>query len=56
MNVEKLFAKWRACIDDAAKSRANVIYLTEYRKSKKAILMGKLCIFTQRLFGFIVGA
>ena len=41
MNVEKLFSDWRACIDDAAKSRADVIYLTEYRKSKKAILMNE---------------
>jgi len=50
MNVEKLFAEWRACIDDAAKSRANVIYLTEYRKSKKAILMNEA-----RVKGFKTG-
>jgi len=50
MNVEKLFTEWRACIDDAAKSRADVIYLTEYRKSKKAILMNEA-----RVEGFKTG-
>ena len=50
MNVEKLFSEWRACIDDAAKSRADVIYLTEYRKSKKAILMNEA-----RVEGFKTG-
>jgi len=39
VNIEKLFSEWRACIDDAAKSRADVVYLTEFRKSKKAMLM-----------------
>lgn len=39
MDVEKLFAKFRNAIDDAAKAKADVVYLTEYRKSKKAILM-----------------
>ena len=39
MNIEKLFAEWRSSVDEAAKAKANVIYLTEFRKSKKAILM-----------------
>ncbi len=39
MDIEKLFHKWRASIDEAAKARAEVVYLTEFRKSKKAILM-----------------
>ncbi len=39
MDIEKLFTEWRACVDDAARSRSETIYLTEFRKSKKAILM-----------------
>ena len=39
MDVEKLFHEWRASIDEAAKSKAEVVYLLEFRKSKKAILM-----------------
>ena len=39
MNIEKLFEDWRSSIDEAAKSKADVIYLTEFRKSKKAMLM-----------------
>lgn len=39
MNIEKLFHEWRSAVDEAAKSKANVVYLTEFRKSKKAILM-----------------
>jgi len=39
MNVEKLFHDWRESIDEAAKSKASAIYLAEFRKSKKAILM-----------------
>ena len=39
MNIEKLFQDWRGCIDEAAKARADEIYLKEFRKSKKAILM-----------------
>ena len=39
MNIEKLFHKWRNSVNEAAKAKANVIYLTEFRKSKKAILM-----------------
>ncbi len=39
MNIEKLFEDWRASIDEAAKAKADVTYLTEFRKSKKAMLM-----------------
>ena len=39
MNVEQLFQDWRKLVDEAAKSKADVVYLTEFRKSKKAILM-----------------
>ena len=39
MNVEQLFHEWRKLVDEAAKSKADVVYLTEFRKSKKAILM-----------------
>ena len=39
MNIEQLFHDWRSSIDEAAKSKADVVYLTEFRKSKKAILM-----------------
>lgn len=39
MNIEKLFHEWRSSIEEAAKAKANVVYLTEFRKSKKAILM-----------------
>ena len=39
MNIEQLFNDWRGSVDEAAKAKANVIYLTEFRKSKKAILM-----------------
>lgn len=39
MNVEGLFTDWRASIDEAAKAKADEVYLREFRKSKKAILM-----------------
>ena len=39
MKVEQLFQDWRNSIDEAAKAKADVVYLTEFRKSKKAILM-----------------
>ena len=39
MNIEALFQGWRDSVGDAAKAKANVVYLTEFRKSKKAILM-----------------
>ena len=39
MNIEKLFTEWRSSISEYAKARADFIYLTEFRKSKKAMLM-----------------
>ena len=39
MNVESLFQEWRASIDEAAKAKADEVYLREFRKSKKAMLM-----------------
>lgn len=39
MNVEGLFQEWRSSIDEAAKAKADEVYLREFRKSKKAILM-----------------
>jgi len=38
MNVEKLFSEWRDSVERYAKARAEVVYLTEFRKSKKAML------------------
>jgi hypothetical protein len=39
MNVESLFQEWRSSIDEAAKAKADEVYLREFRKSKKAMLM-----------------
>ncbi|HHZ97174.1 MAG TPA: hypothetical protein EYN67_16870 [Flavobacteriales bacterium] len=39
MNIENLFHEWRASIDEAAKAKADEVYLREFRKSKKAMLM-----------------
>lgn len=36
--IEKLIHEWRSSVDDYAKAKADQVYLTEYRKSKKAIL------------------
>lgn len=36
MNIEKLISD---SVKEAAKAKADVVYLTEFRKSKKAILM-----------------
>lgn len=41
MNIEQLINDWRKAVDKAAKAKADVIYLTEFRKSKKAILMAE---------------
>jgi len=41
MNIEKLFQEWRGCISEAAKAKADVAYLSEFRKSKKAILINQ---------------
>lgn len=39
MNIEKLIEDWRNSIPECAKAKANVVYLTEFRKTKKALLM-----------------
>ncbi len=39
--IEKLIHDWRASVSDYAKARAEMVYLTEFRKSKKAILMNQ---------------
>jgi hypothetical protein len=39
VNVESLFQEWRSSIDEAAKAKADEVYLREFRKSKKAMLM-----------------
>lgn len=39
--IEKLIHDWRASVSEYAKARADMIYLTEFRKSKKAILMNQ---------------
>ena len=38
--IEKLFADWRDSAMECAAAKGEMIYLTEFRKSKKAILMG----------------
>ena len=40
-DVERLFQSWREHISEYAEAAANYEYLSEYRKSKKAILMGE---------------
>jgi hypothetical protein len=39
MNLNNLIKEWRDSVPAAAKAKADVVYLTEFRKSKKAILM-----------------
>lgn len=39
--IEKLIHEWRSSVSDYAKARAESVYLTEYRKSLKAIKMAK---------------
>ena len=39
--IEKLIHEWRLGVDEYAKANAEKNYLTEFRKSKKAILMAK---------------
>lgn len=39
--IEKLIHDWRASVGEYAKARADMVYLTEFRKSKKAILMNQ---------------
>lgn len=38
MDVEKLLHDWRENVADYSKAKADQVYLTEYRKSKKALL------------------
>jgi len=37
--IEKLISDWRESVSEYAKANANKVYLTEYRKSLKAIKM-----------------
>lgn len=39
--IEKLINDWRASIGEYAKAKADMDYLKEFRKSKKAILMNQ---------------
>ena len=39
MDIEKLISDWRSSVEMAAEAKANVVHLTHFRKSKKAILM-----------------
>ena len=41
MDVEKLIGDWRDSVKDYAKAKADTEYLREFRKSKKAILIGQ---------------
>lgn len=38
-SIEKLFHDWRESVPRCAKAKGDYIYLTEFRKSKKAMLM-----------------
>ena len=40
-DIEKLINDWRNSVKDYAKSKADTVYLTEYRKSLKAIKMAE---------------
>ena len=40
-DIEKLIHDWRGSVSEYAAARADMIYLTEFRKSKKAILMNQ---------------
>jgi hypothetical protein len=41
MEVEKLIGEWRDSVGAYAKAKADTEYLREFRKSKKAILIGR---------------
>lgn len=41
MEIEKLLHEWRQRVDEYAKAKADMDYLKEFRKSKKAILMNE---------------
>lgn len=40
-NIEKLIHSWRSHVEEYAKAKAEHDYIKEYRKSLKAILMGR---------------
>ncbi len=41
MDIEKLIHEWRSSVKEYAKAKADTEYLREFRKSKKAILIGR---------------
>lgn len=41
MDIEQLINEWRKSVADYAKAKATAEYLREFRKSKKAILIGR---------------
>lgn len=41
MDIEKLISEWRDSVKAYAKAKADTEYLREFRKSKKAILIGR---------------
>ena len=41
MDIEQLIHDWRDSVKDYAKAKADTEYLREFRKSKKAILIGQ---------------
>ncbi|MEH6447018.1 MAG: hypothetical protein V7765_00005 [Oleispira sp.] len=41
MDIEKLIHEWRDSVKAYAKAKADTEYLREFRKSKKAILIGR---------------
>ena len=40
-DIETLIHEWRSNVSAHAKAKADTVYLTEFRKSKKAILMAE---------------
>jgi len=41
MDIEQLINDWRNSVDEYSKAKADTEYLREFRKSKKAILIGQ---------------
>lgn len=41
MDIEQLINDWRNSVNDYSKAKADTEYLREFRKSKKAILIGE---------------
>lgn len=41
MDIEQLISEWRGSVKAYASAKANMEYLREFRKSKKAILIGE---------------